>query len=165
MKPVTHTRTSLPSVLFAAAFLLAFSTQSFSAEKECEATVDMADTLEFHRMHMECNQDKKFGHKTDHNDSVKKDSDQVNTSPKTSANLNSTETNSKNSERKATPALDSSTIFEESAPFSVSGGPESARLGIFKRMAEKCPNGWENHQELVKPIEHGYLLSYRFSCL
>lgn len=128
------------------------SAQSVSDEQECEATVDMADSLDFHRMHMECNKDKKISR------GVKV----IETKKETKVQEKASQENDQ-SVAKTTPAFDET--LEVTEPFSLTGGPVSAQLGLFKQMAQRCPNGWEKHQELVRPADQGFYLSYRFSCL
>jgi len=134
-------------------FSLGLSAQSNSAEQECEATVDMADSLDFHRMHMECNKDKKIA-------SDRQASDRQETSVKETNNPEVKRQNNTSVTASKAPA-----ILEVSEPFSLNGGPESAQLGLFKQMAEQCPKGWVKHQEIVKRAAQGFYLKYRFSCL
>lgn len=159
--------------------LLVISEHSVAAEEECEATVDMADSLDFHRMHMGCNKDKKRGggKKSTTLENEGESNVQrrvVQEAGVQSSNVQSSSVQNVSAQKHAPQEKEKQTvkiisasrpILEAVEPFSLTGGPESAQLGLFKQMAAKCPEGWEKHQETVRPAEQGFYLSYRFSCL
>ena len=139
---------------------------SVQADKqiECIDDVDMADSLDFHAMHVECS-----------NDPV------VVYDPKSSGKLFKSKA-VKTYDDAEDKALDSvsepevqvteSAVAQNNAgktfiirePFSATSGPVSAINGLFAQMISYCPSGWEKSREWVEKGTDSYFLHYQFQC-
>ena len=113
---------------------------------ECESVVDMADSLDFHKMHVECDQEPQFQYDPSQREAVQQPS--PDSAIKPSAALE----------------LEGSSVFTVEEPFTATGGPESAIRGLFAQLIERCPNGWVKHDEWVKRRQGVYALYYRARC-
>jgi hypothetical protein len=57
-------------------------------------------------------------------------------------------------------------VFNIREPFIITAGPQSAISGLFVQMAQYCPVGWDKLKEWVAPAQSqaGYYLHYQFQC-
>ncbi|MGH1371180.1 MAG: hypothetical protein ACRBBW_04035 [Cellvibrionaceae bacterium] len=163
------------------AVLTVLVVQSAFAE-ECEEAVDMADSLDFHKMHVECNEDpvvlydpkskssffnkkpqavdtygEKSGDSAAASDSSSLETSAVLTSSQSAVNVSA--------ESPASQTADNAgVIFNIREPFTLTGGPQSALNGLFGQMANYCPAGWAKLKEWSVPNQDGYYLHYQFQC-
>ncbi|MAZ89274.1 MAG: hypothetical protein CL693_16715 [Cellvibrionaceae bacterium] len=140
---------------------------------DCEDTVDMADSLDFHKMHIECNNDPVVIYDPNSKSSfLTKKKEVVDTyhgSKKVNAVATQTLTAVSSVPVDAAPATTPSqdnagVIFNIREPFTITGGPQSALNGLYVQMANYCPAGWEKVKEWSEPNQGGYYLHYQFQC-
>jgi len=165
-------------------FVLLATLVAFPAfAEECEEAVDMADSLDFHKMHVECNEDpvvlydpkskssffkKKsqavdtYADKAEEKQGAKVATSQVAfvSEPVTTKEIVS----SRSTIADGTAADNSGVIFNIREPFTITGGPQSALNGLYVQMANYCPAGWEKLKEWSEPNQSGYYLHYQFQC-
>jgi len=161
--------------------LLAVGITPLAFSEECEDAVDMADSLEFHKMHVECNDDPVVLYDPKSKSSFfKKKSAAVDTYAESEQKsvIKDKEVQadiaSKPVSRNTVAAHKSVTATEETdnagvvfnirEPFTITGGPQSALNGLFVQMANYCPAGWEKLKEWSVPSQGGYYLHYQFQC-
>lgn len=153
--------------------------------EECEEAVDMADSLDFHKMHIECNEDpvvlydpkskssffKKKAQPVDTYGDAAKATAASSQPIKTQAigQQMTTEPVATASVKTPTPeptidASNAGVVFNIREPFTLTGGPQSALNGLFVQMANYCPAGWEKIKEWSVPNGAGYYLHYQFQC-
>ncbi len=144
---------------------------SFSAlaEKQgCEDDVDLADSLDFYAMHIECADDpvtlydpkSKAGFMT--KGKVVSTYEKAASKKLEQAAVKSVNTNT--AEVKAVAVNNAGMLFNIREPFTITGGPQSALNGLYVQMVQYCPAGWSKEQEWVEPAESGYFLHYQFRC-
>lgn len=158
---------------------VAMSAPVFS--EECEEAVDMADSLEFHKMHVECNDDPVVLYDPKSKSSFfKKKSQAVDTygesAQKQTVDSQALQLGMVNqpvvtqavstgeSISVAEEITNAGVVFNIREPFTITGGPQSALNGLFVQMASYCPAGWEKLKEWSKPSQAGYYLHYQFQC-
>lgn len=150
--------------------------------EECEEAVDMADSLEFHKMHVECNEDPVILYDPKSKSSFFKKKPQAVDTYKKPGQAKDADTQASPVETKVSVAAGASTVMSEAAiesvqdndnagvvfnirePFTITGGPQSALNGLFVQMANYCPSGWEKLKEWSVPNQGGYYLHYQFQC-
>ena len=157
--------------------LATYSMASWAGKQGCEDAVDMADSLDFGKMHVECADDpitlydpkskgkflpsKKavttYGEKQADNSSVSKPS-RVVTQP-LAGNPEKTEVQQELADKENVGVL-----FNIREPFTITGAPQSALNGLFVQMAQYCEQGWRKEKEWVEPAESGCHLHYQFRC-
>lgn len=155
------------------AMLALCSMASWADSKECEDNVDMADSLDFQKMHVECADDpvtlydpkskQKFmtGKKTvtTYEKNAPKKSVEVKMQ-----NVGSTAISKSEIQQDVAAQDNAGVIFNIREPFTITGGPQSALNGLFVQMAQYCEQGWTKEKEWVEPAESGYYLHYQFRC-
>ena len=156
--------------------------------EECEDAVDLADSLEFHKMHVECDDDPVVIYDSNSKTSFfSRKEKAVNTYDKTSeveplparpaktaAVAKVTEQNLAAPQRlvpasaSTAPVPQAETnagvVFNAREPFTLTGGPQSALNGLYAQMVHYCPQGWEKLKEWAEPNAGGYFLHYQFQC-
>lgn len=162
---------------------LLLSAQAF-AEPKCEEDVDMADSLDFSRTHIECANDPVTVYDPDSKSSFFGKKEEVVTAYATPVKADgSTKAGASAAQvieqqtigDTKIPASDSASavasqssnagvVFNIREPFTVTGGPQSALNGLFVQMAGYCPSGWEKLKEWSVPNQSGYYLHYQFQC-
>ncbi len=151
--------------------------------EECGDAVDMADSLDFHKMHVECNEDpvvlydpkskssffkKKpqavdtYGDKGESGLPVKAASSGAVLVGESTATETISSSNSAIREPEVTG--NAGVVFNIREPFTITGGPQSALNGLYVQMANYCPVGWEKLKEWSVPNQTGYYLHYQFKC-
>ncbi len=168
--------------LVCAAFAVLMVQATFA--QECEEAVDMADSLDFHKMHVECNEDPVvlydpkskssfFNKKPQAVDTYAEKARESQLSSTGSALESapvSVSTSRPSSGAVSTEVLSSDAednagvVFNIREPFTITGGPQSALNGLFTQMASYCPAGWEKLKEWSVPNHDGYYLHYQFQC-
>lgn len=153
-----HFVTSLASTLFVALL----GCQSVWAE--CEAEVDLADSLEFQRFHSKCDETSPTATSGDNKQSAAQHAVADGSGPD---GEKSTAAQTAASEPTATQVKDATNgeSLEIAEPFTLTGGQQSAYQGLLQQMAARCPQGWVKEKEWVTPATVGYLLHHRFRCL
>lgn len=146
---------------------------SLHAETECEDAVDMADSLDFHSMHVECNDEPVtlYDPKSKSNFLSKKGkvitayTDGEAVTRKLPAVAKSAEplNTSYGAGLEAEPS-NAGVTFNIREPFTLTGGPQSALSGLYVQMAQYCSRGWSKEKEWVVSADTGYLLHYQFTC-
>ncbi len=157
-------------VLFALALL---SGAVWAADKECGQDVDMADSLKFHELHVDCEEEAVDAYEPGILDKLMGKTKAVETysgeqkSGEKSAAAAAAVTASK-AEAVATPAAGeeqyAGVTFNIREPFTATGGPQSALNGLFAQMIHYCPKGWEKKKEWAEAVGAGYFLYYQFRC-
>lgn len=150
--------------------------------EECEEAVDMADSLDFHKMHVECNDDPVVLYDPKSKSSFFKKKPQAVDTYNNPAQVEVADTQGSPVETKAPVVSSTSAVMSEAAidsvqdddnagvvfnirePFTITGGPQSALNGLFVQMANYCPSGWEKLKEWSIPNQGGYYLHYQFQC-
>lgn len=152
--------------------------------EECEDAVDLADSLDFHKMHVECDDDPVVLYDSKSKGSLfSRESKAVDTyadAPATEkagkpvAQKPVVEQNLAISQSLAPTQRPASTVsqvqdnagvvFNIREPFTLTGGPQSALNGLFAQMSRYCPQGWEKLKEWAEPNQGGYFLHYQFQC-
>lgn len=141
--------------------------------QECDDAVDLADSLDFHKMHVECDDDEveiynsksksfslsqkrkvvdTYGEKTQQQPAlitVPEETDSGATQPAIA-------------EQKA--VNNAGVRFNIREAFSMTDGPHSAINNLFQQMGSYCPQGWEKLKEWVEPAESHLYLHYQFQC-
>jgi hypothetical protein len=157
--------------LLISALLMTVALPGF-AETKCEDAVDMADSLDFHAMHVECSNDPV----TIYEPKSSRDKNVVTTYDKSEpvAPVNkksavveqslSSPTSVKAAATKVIVGETAGKIFNIREPFTLTGGPQSALNGLFVQMAKLCPTGWSKEREWVEPAPAGFYLHYQFQC-
>lgn len=159
-----------------AAALLALSLDVVAAKEECEDAVDLADSLDFQAMHIDCSDDPVTVYDPKSGASFLPNKKVVNAyeSPSTK---NHTEANQKGiavvkpgvdavkTEAATDKKSDNAGVtFNIREPFTITGGPQSALNGLYVQMAQYCSQGWTKNKEWVEPAPTGYYLHYQFQC-
>lgn len=147
------------------------------AETECEDTVDMADSLDFHAMHVECAKDPVTLYDPESKSSFLSKNSKVVTAYAEQVNPTSfvnTAALKGSRARLVDQPVGSSNVVEAAdnagmtfnirEPFTLTGGPQSALNGLYVQMAQYCPAGWSKNKEWVEPAQVGYFLHYQFAC-
>lgn len=147
------------------------------ADDDCEAVVDMADSLDFHKMHVECSEDPVTIYDAKSKGSfLSKKKTAVTTYEKAGEGTANTTATVQAQDNTAAPtkldeeasypagADNAGVVFNIREPFSVSAGPHPAINGLYVQMAAYCPQGWKKLEEWVAPAETGYFLHYQFQC-
>ena len=145
-------------------------------QDECESTVDMADSLNFYKLHVECDKDSSFsiGEKEE---SARNNKEAVTTYPVTDVETAAGAADRKivvenlakpgkvkSTETEKDSASEGHKLYNIREPFTLSGGPDSAIRGLFSQMAKYCPRGWTKIAEWVQPAHAGYFLHYQVRC-
>jgi len=150
-----------------------FASGLLNAETDCEDAVDMADSLDFHAMHVECSKDpvtlydpeskSNFFGKT--GKVVTAYADQVKTPAALTSTAKAATAMSADAASVAEVAQSNAGVtFNIREPFTLTGGPQSALNGLYVQMAQYCSAGWSKKKEWVVAAETGYLLHYQFTC-
>lgn len=132
--------------------LLIFSAGSMA---DCEADVDLADSLNFDRFHGDC-------------DSESNDKTGMNTAtelPKTSEKPQGGPVAAQRPASSVGLSANSKALGEVMEPFSLNSGTQSAELGLLKQLSTVCPKGWHKEGEWVTAAEVGYVLHYGYRCI
>jgi hypothetical protein len=148
---------------------------ALQAETECEDAVDMADSLDFHAMHVECADDPVNLYDPESKSNFFSKQGKVVTayaepSPKTSAAptpkaTESTATESNRASQEVQKETNNAGVtFNIRAPFTLVGGPQSAMNGLYVQMAQYCGAGWNKQKEWVVAAKADYFLHYQFTC-
>jgi hypothetical protein len=163
-------------------------THSVFAKEECEPNVDLADSLDFEALHIDCADDpvsiydpesvggflsgKKRAvtvYEETKSAPVMRSADD----PKIQTmsvfdmtdTITSTPVKSKTDiERDIASQDNAGVVFNIREPFTITGGPQSAINGLFVQMAQYCPVGWAKLKEWAEPAQAGYYLHYQFQC-
>jgi len=150
-----------------------FTSALVQAQSKCEDTVDMADSLDFHAMHVECAQDPVTLYDPESKSSFLSKRSKVVTAyadqAQSSGELRSTAKAAAVMSAGATPVAEivqsnAGVTFNIREAFTLTGGPQSALNGLYVQMASYCPAGWSKKQEWVVAADAGYLLHYQFTC-
>lgn len=158
--------------------LLAVVLAPSAFSEECEEAVDMADSLDFHKMHIECNDDPVvlydpkskssfFNKKPQAVDTYGEAAKAAPASAKPASNEMTTEPVAASTAvvpQEAVEGDNAGVVFNIREPFTITGGPQSALNGLFVQMANYCPSGWEKIKEWSVPNGSGYYLHYQFQC-
>ncbi|MBR9912401.1 MAG: hypothetical protein GYB33_18835 [Gammaproteobacteria bacterium] len=152
-------------------------TAATALAEECESQVDMADSLNFHKMHIECSDDAvilydpkpspedKNGVKTYQRDPAAAAADAARgDGPVASAATVATGVAATAPKKGALDQDNAGVIFNIREPFTLTGGPHSAITGLFAQMTHYCPGGWSKLKEWAEPDQNGYYLHYQFRC-
>lgn len=143
------------------------------ADTECEDVVDMADSLDFHSMHIECSDDPVtlYDQESKSNFFSKKGkvitayADQTQSSNQAvTASQRVVALNAAHKPLKGTAQSNAGVTFNIREPFTLTGGPQSALNGLYVQMAQYCASGWSKQKEWVVAVEAGFLLHYQFTC-
>lgn len=148
---------------------------ALQAETECEDAVDMADSLDFHAMHIECANDPVTLYDTESKSNFFSKRKKVVTayaepSSQTSAAqapraTASADTGSNGASQEVPVTTDNAGVtFNIRAPFTLVGGPQSAMNGLYVQMAKYCGAGWSKQKEWVVAAQSDYFLHYQFTC-
>lgn len=150
---------------------------SLYAETECEDAVDMADSLDFHAMHVDCSKDPITLYDKGSKASVFSTKSKAVTAydasqPQVTVVKKVTHANAIDAPQNKPMAIPQQAVIKDNAgitfnirePFTLTGGPQSALNGLYVQMAKYCPDGWTKNQEWVKPAQVGYFLHYQFVC-
>lgn len=149
----------------------------------CEEAVDMADDLDFAKMHVECAEEPVtlYDPKSKASFLSKKKAvvtAYANPTPTTTAVKESTVDLVESKVKQTTLTLEqhdkafeknrathnAGVTFNIREPFSITGGPHSALNSLYLQMASYCPAGWEKLKEWSEPNQDGYYLHYQFQC-
>lgn len=157
------------------------SSVAFADKDACEDTVDMADSLDFSKLHVECSDDpvtiydpkskgsfltKSGKAVTTYDKKTQTKASAVATQSVTSAAVSATAPAQTKTEIQQDVAdlNNAGVLFNIREPFTITGGPQSALNGLFVQMAQYCEQGWSKEKEWVEPAESGYYLHYQFRC-
>lgn len=163
-------------------------TNSVFAKEECEPNVDLADSLDFEALHIDCADDpvsiydpesvggflsgKKRAvtvYEETKSAPVIKSADETKIQTMSvfdmTDTITSTPVKSKTDiEREIASQDNAGVVFNIRESFTITGGPQSALNGLFVQMAQYCPVGWSKLKEWVEPAQAGYYLHYQFQC-
>lgn len=153
------------------------SMSSWADNKACEDSVDMADSLDFQKMHVECADDPVTLYDPESKGKFLSTKKTVTTYEKKGSQKQVVKAAGKAVAQTAGVAQTQTEIAHEIAaqdnagvifnirePFTITGGPQSALNGLFVQMAQYCEKGWTKEKEWVEPAESGYYLHYQFRC-
>ncbi|GAA5317869.1 MAG: hypothetical protein AseanaTS_30770 [Candidatus Pelagadaptatus aseana] len=153
-----------------------YSVTGFAKDESCEENVDMADSLDFSKLHVECADDPVTLYDPQSRGAFLSKKKTVTTYDKAAAaekgavsSVEAGETKTVSGTQEQVVAevaeLDNAgVIFNIREPFTITGGPQSALNGLFVQMAQYCPKGWTKHEEWVEPSDSGFFLHYQFQC-
>lgn len=150
-----------------------YSVTGFAKDESCEENVDMADSLDFSKLHVECADDPVTLYDPKSKGSFLSGKKTVTAYDKPAAkNAGAAKAVATQSVVGTQEPVDTEiaemdnagVIFNIREPFTITGGPQSALNGLFVQMAQYCPKGWSKNQEWVEPSESGYFLHYQFQC-
>lgn len=161
-----------------------FVSQVWAADPCEEDAVDMADSLDFHTLHVECANDpvtlydpqSKSNFFSKKKKAVTTYADTAKAVPATAV-VNSSMANGLTQQNISAPVSaaaepttlesienNAGVVFNIREPFTLTGGPQSALNGLYVQMAHYCPKGWTKNEEWVEPAQAGYFLHYQFQC-
>lgn len=154
------------------------------ANDPCEEdAVDMADSLDFHSLHVECAKDPVILYDPKSKSTFLSKKRKTVTTYGEDSNVAKTVTvegktaNGLTQQTLSVPASagaetttlediqnNAGVVFNIREPFTITGGPQSALNGLYVQMAQYCPKGWTKNEEWVEPAGAGYFLHYQFTC-
>ncbi len=155
-----------------------------AAPDGCDDAVDMADDLDFAKMHVECAEEPvtlydpkskaSFLSKRKPVVTAYADPATTVTAPVKTGAAEIIESNAGQAEStleqnakvlvQDNAAHNAGVTFNIREPFTITGGPQSALNGLYVQMANYCPAGWEKLKEWSEPNQGGYYLHYQFQC-
>jgi len=150
-----------------------FTSALVQAQSKCDDTVDMADSLDFHAMHVECTQDPVTLYDPESKSNFLSKKSKVVTAYADQAQASGELTPTTKAAAVMSARVASVTEVAQSnagvtfnirEAFTLTGGPQSALNGLYVQMARYCPAGWSKKQEWVVAADAGYLLHYQFTC-
>ncbi len=164
--------------------LAVLSGSAIAAPDGCEDAVDMADDLDFAKMHVECAEEPVtlYDPKSKANFLSKRkpvvtayaDPATTATIPVKAGAAEIIQSNAKQAESTLEQSVkelvqdgaahNAGVTFNIREPFTITGGPQSALNGLYVQMANYCPAGWEKLKEWSEPNQSGYYLHYQFQC-
>lgn len=139
------------------------------ADDECGAMVDMADSYDFHKMHIECAKDPIVIYDPSSKEGLlhgKKKAVTTYEQPVSNGELSSAAVTTTGTDSIAVVDKNANAgqVFNIRELFVRANGPQSAINGLFGQMLTYCPNGFEKLKEWVVPAPKEYYLHYQFQC-
>lgn len=148
----------------------------FAKDDDCDMNVDMADSLDFHKMHVDCADDPVTIYDPESTGSFLSGKPKAVTTYAEPEKVAAEELTSEQATQSAAKPVsgnikeevaqqdNSGVVFNIREPFTLTGGPHSAINGLFVQMGSYCPQGWTKDKEWVEPSTTGYFLHYQFQC-